>query len=723
MHKLSVILFTLALAAASPVALVAQNQPSSTNAGPSDTTTLPTVTVRAEAEASLVTPVPETARQTLNQVAGGTNFLLAEDYKQGRAANLQDVLGFQPGVLAVSRFGAEEARISIRGSGIQRTFHGRGIRILFDGLTFNEADGGFDMQVFEPLALQHLEVYRGANGMIFGASSLGGAINMVSPTGYTASLAQARFETGSFGTYRAQISSGAVHGPVDYYVSGTHSARDGFRDYSQQSNQRVHANLGWRHSEDSETRFYYHFALSDSELPGSLTKAQFEQNPAAASAGNVARIDKRDFSYHRLAVKNTTRFDQARLETGFYWSNKDLDHPIFNTTGPFFTGPGTIDFVSNNFGADIRWTDEAERLGRRNKLVIGLSPNGSITEDNRFLNRVGTTERGRKFGDGTEEVFNFEGFIQNEHEIVDKTWLVLGLACTYAERNFKDDFITGANPDDSRDQDYAGVSPKIGMRYDFTPETNVFWNLSRSFEPPTFGEIKTVRGGVGPNFPQIGTQELEAQSATTIEIGTRGRQGRLAWDFAFYHAWVDNELLQYEIAPNTSNTINATGTHHQGIELGLDVTLLEGLLSEKTEDRAGDRVVLRQVYNWSNFFFDSDPQFGSNQLAGVPEHFYRAELVYRHPCGFYAGPNVEWVITKYPVDFTNTLHADPYALLGFRAGYQSARGFSCFIEGKNLTDKEYIATTGVIDRARPANLAQFSPGDGLGIYGGVEWKY
>jgi hypothetical protein len=33
----------------------------------------------------------------------------------------------------------------------------------------------------------------------------------------------------------------------------------------------------------------------------------------------------------------------------------------------------------------------------------------------------------------------------------------------------------------------------------------------------------------------------------------------------------------------------------------------------------------------------------------------------------------------------------------------------------------------VIDRARSApgggNLAQFNPGDGIGFYGGVEWKY
>jgi iron complex outermembrane receptor protein len=78
---------------------------------------------------------------------------------------------------------------------------------------------------------------------------------------------------------------------------------------------------------------------------------------------------------------------------------------------------------------------------------------------------------------------------------------------------------------------------------------------------------------------------------------------------------------------------------------------------------------------------------------------------------------------KTPIDHANTFFADPYILFNFKTGYQSKRGFSVFVEGKNLGDKEYIATTGVIANANGADSAQFSPGNGLGIYGGVEWKY
>ncbi len=116
---------------------------------------------------------------------GGVAIVDAEDYKRGRATNLKDALDYAPGVFVQPRFGSEESRLSIRGSGIQRTFHGRGLKLMQDGVPLNLADGGFDFQAIEPLAAQYIEVYRGANALEYGSTTLGGAINFVSHTGHT----------------------------------------------------------------------------------------------------------------------------------------------------------------------------------------------------------------------------------------------------------------------------------------------------------------------------------------------------------------------------------------------------------------------------------------------------------------------------------------------------------------------------------------------------------
>lgn len=157
--------------------------------------------------AALTSPAVEEARQQVARTPGGASVLDTEETRKGRVSNMADVFKYTPGVIAISRFGAEEARLSIRGSGIQRTFHGRGLKLLQDGIPLNLADGGFDMQAVEPLAAKYVEVHRGANALQYGATTLGGSVNFVTPTGYDASKVQARQEYGSYGHLRSQLSS------------------------------------------------------------------------------------------------------------------------------------------------------------------------------------------------------------------------------------------------------------------------------------------------------------------------------------------------------------------------------------------------------------------------------------------------------------------------------------------------------------------------------------
>src|SRR5262249_1240371 len=152
------------------------------------------------------------------------------EYADGRASSLQDVFALAPGVFAQSRFGAEEARLSIRGSGLQRTFHMRGINLLQDGVPITLADGSGDFQAVEPLALAYTEVLRGANALEYGGTTLGGSINFVSPSGHDGAGLSPRVEGGSFGYRRGLVSLGDHAGPADYFASLSAYSQDGFRE-------------------------------------------------------------------------------------------------------------------------------------------------------------------------------------------------------------------------------------------------------------------------------------------------------------------------------------------------------------------------------------------------------------------------------------------------------------------------------------------------------------
>src|SRR5690606_35113801 len=121
-------------------------------------------------------------------------------------------------------------------------FHGRGVRVLQDGVPINLADGGFDMQALEPTASAYINVWRGANALAYGSSTLGGAIDYVSRTGRDSPGAFARVEVGSWNYLRVTAAAGFHGENADGYASFTQQQQDGFRDHAAQNNQRLFTN-------------------------------------------------------------------------------------------------------------------------------------------------------------------------------------------------------------------------------------------------------------------------------------------------------------------------------------------------------------------------------------------------------------------------------------------------------------------------------------------------
>jgi iron complex outermembrane receptor protein len=281
----------------------------------------------------------EEAKEQIQKIPGGVAIKDAEDYKNSRATTLKDILDYTPGVLIQSRIN-EEASLSIRGSGLSRTFHLRGVNLYQDHVPINLADGFADFQDIDPLAYEYTEVYKGANALKFGSSTLGGAVNFVTPTGYNSDMITVRLEGGSFGTVREQITSGGVYGNADYYVSLSNIMSNGYRDFSDQNNTRFSSNFGYKFNPKLETRFYINLADINQELPGNLTKTQLEDDPKQANANNKNNNYQRDFQTMRLSNKTTWHGEGYDISGGIYTVQKELFHPIFQV----------IDQESSNYG-------------------------------------------------------------------------------------------------------------------------------------------------------------------------------------------------------------------------------------------------------------------------------------------------------------------------------------------------------------------------------------
>lgn len=665
--------------------------------------TMPEVVVTAEQEkTSAITPDAQQAKNNIEKTPGGVDLIDAEDYKTGRATTPQDLLGYSPGVFVQQRdTGAQESRVSIRGSGLQRTFHLRGIQMLQDGIPINEADGSGDFYKIEPLATDYTEVYRGGNALRYGSTMLGGAINMVSHTGYTASPLQGRAEGGSFGYIRSQLSSGQVLGPMDYYVSVSQFKQDGFRTHTEQDNHYESMNLGYKFDDETETRFYFTNAITKANLGGGLRKAQLESDPTQANPSSISGNQKRDVHYWRVANKTTYQHDEHRWDVSLYYFNGGLFHPIFQV----------LDIDSQDYGGELRYTNTAQLFGTDNEWTVGFAPSLGYKQDNRYTNAGGA--KGTRTAENDQEAYNLNIYAEDQFKLTDRLTLVPGAQLSYASRQSTDYFF--ANGDDSGHSIYRAFSPKAGLTYDLNEDNQAFFGYTRGFEPPTFSELFDSTSNFLPN---------KAQRSHTWEAGVRGEEGRFGYDVTYYYSRLDKELLSLsDSLGNPLGTINARGTTlHQGVELGGKVDLFNGLLAK--EEDAEDKIYARGIYNWSRFRFSGDDVYGDNQLPSLPEHFMRMELMYAHPWGLYFGPNIERSLERYPVDMANTFYADPYTIWGLKAGYKTKHGFSLFVEGKNLSDKIYAASTGIVNNAAGVDTnAVFNPGNGRAWYGGLEWKW
>ncbi|GAA5120843.1 TonB-dependent receptor [Luteolibacter yonseiensis] len=662
---------------------------------------LPELVVEAAAPRSKTVPTAEQSREELAKVPGGTEVVDAERYLQGRASTMADTFALSPGVVAQPRFGSDEARLSIRGSGMQRTFHGRGIRLMQDGVPLNLADGGFDMQAVDPLATNHIEILRGGNALSAGASTLGGAIDYISATGLTAPGGSARLEAGSFDYLRARVAAGFHEGAGDAYFSLSEQYQEGFRDHAEQNSQRFFSNFGWQLSDSAETRLFVTAVSARSELPGNLTKAELEDDPSQADEslfGAVRYDNRRDFDLFRIADKTTLRNGNNTVEFTAAYTYKDLDHPIT----PF---AGVIDNLSHDFLFGGTFTNDSQLLGRDNRVRAGVLFTEGSTDAATYKNQFGS--RGPLTASADQTATNIEGFVEDQLALGNGFTGILG-ATAASNRRENEQHVGGSG---SYDRSYEDFSPKAGVRWD-AENFQIFGNVSGSYEPPSFSEA--ANSSLTAN---------KAQTATTVEIGTRGSHANFRWDATAYASQVEDEFLALNDSAGTPlGTTNADETIHQGLEIFGEADLLGTDLGELPDHR----LYLRGAWTYGRFKFDDDNTYGDNTIAGLPPHLIRGELVWENKAGYYAGPTVEWVPVKAYVDHANTLSADPYALLGFKIGRRQEKGLSWFIEAKNLTDEEYAATTSVVADAglNPTTTSRsFLPGDGRSVFAGLEWKW
>ncbi|CAA2103593.1 Fe(3+) dicitrate transport protein FecA [Methylobacterium bullatum] len=666
---------------------------------------LPELSVQGAMSGSLTVPSVAAQRNAVNATVGSVAFVDAKDFQNRYANTLRDVLKDTPGVFVQQRYG-QEMRLSVRGSGISRGFHLRGLELLQDGIPVNSADGSGDFYQIDPLALRLVEVYKGGNALTFGATTLGGAIDFVTPTAQTAFAPNTlRVDGGSFGTIREHFQFSRISGPADFLVSGTLTNSDGFRDHETQRTQNFNANVGSQLAPGVETRFYVGIYLTDQKLPGTLTLFNALTNPTMANPSAISGNQSRKVEAERVANRTSFALDVGKLDIDTWAIHKSLYHPIFQV----------IDQDGWTYGISPHWAGTFDIGGYRNDTILGLRAFAGQNSALQFQNVAG--QRGAQTLNALQSSSNYEAYGENRFWFLPDVALMTGAKAFSSNRTYSDKGGFGPNPAVKFDnRTYQGINPKLGLIWQPLPDIQVFADVARSRDVPDFTDLTQTIGTTTQFVP------LQAQRAWTYEAGTRGRLERLAWDMTLYRSEVRDELINFSVDPGRNipaATFNSPRTIHQGVEAAVSLDLIRDLTG------VGDQISASQVWTHNDFRFVGDPVFSDNQIAGIPRDVLRSVVTYTHPSGFHLSPSVDWVPQGAFSDHANTLRVPGYALVNVQTGIDFSNGVSVFLDARNLADTRYVSDVAVVNNAvtMGGNPTAFYPGVGRSFFGGVRASF
>ena len=654
-------------------------------------------TIHIEGQHNKLTPEVEQAL-----TPGAVTLIDSSDLQQRSVASMADMLRYVPGIWVADGATGDSTFFSSRGSNLDSTaYDGNGIKLLQDGLPVTAADGNNHNRLVDPLSIHTAVVARGANALSFGASTLGGAINFISPTARDTDSSLS-LNGGSYGQRQARLTTTGTAGDLDGLLTLESKHWDGFRQHQQQKRYGLYGNAGWQISDRAQTRFYATYVDNKQEMPGVLTRSEWLDNPYQGEGAAIAGHYQVNVESWRLANNTQWHIDaNSSFSAGFSYEEQSLFHPI--VYNPFFSL--LIDTEQRNAGAAFRYS---RHWGTHN-VLLGLDYSNSTVTGGNYTHHGGhkdtlTTQVDNKAS-------SVELFLLDRWQLAPHWRLVYGLQAVIASRELRH-FTLAVASFHYPQADYQSVNPRLGLIYQWGASSEIFANISRLYEPPTNYELE--------DNASEDQQPLRAMHGSVVEIGARGdktfgQSHHWQWELALYYGQLQNEILSVDDpkAPGTSLATNIDDTIHGGVE----ALVRASFALDKTGEHRLEPLLNLTI---NRFSFDDDPIYRNQRLPAAPDYAVKGEFLYRHSNGFFFGPTFDLVGKRY-ADFTNTYTIDAHQLLGLRMGL-SGRTWEVYAEARNLTDKQYISLFNVRNQAE-ADAAILQPGAPRSFYMGVKIQF
>lgn len=483
----------------------------------------------------------------------------------GPRVNLSEVMNRIPGITVLNRQNyAQDLQLSIRGSGSRAPFGIRGARLIVDGIPATMPDGQGQASTISLPSAQRIEVLRGPLAQLYG-NSAGGVVQVFTADGPERPELRLSVDMAPEGLRRYGVQAAGQSGQLNYVLDLSDFQTDGWRVNSAAERQHLNAKLRWDASEQTRVTVIANvFDQPSSGDPLGLTRAQFEADPRQAVANSTLYKAGKDVSQSQLGLTLDHRLDNTReLSARVYAGQRDLDNrlsiPLFAQTSATASG-GVVQLDRSYSGLGLRYSQRLPVGEGQVRWSLGLDHERMSERRQGFINNFGAVGALKRDEDNS---VNSTGIYTQADWAINEDWsAVAGLRANQVKFRVEDHFIGTGNPDDSGSAKFSATNPVLGITRHLGEATNLYANIGRGFETPTFTEIAYAPVGSGPNL------NLRSARSTHAELGikTRLAEGHRL-DAALFHIGTTDEIVVASSSGGRTLYANAGKTRRSGIEL------------------------------------------------------------------------------------------------------------------------------------------------------------
>lgn len=617
----------------------------------------------------------------------------ADAIREGKPMiNLSESLSRVPGVLVQNRQNySQDLQISSRGFGSRAQFGVRGIRLYADGIPATSPDGQGQTSNFDLGSAERIEVMRGPFSTLYGNAS-GGVIQVFTENGPPEPTLTQSGAAGSYGTSRSALKFGGQSGALNYIGGASHLETTGYRDHSAAEKDLGNAKFGLALSDDTRLAFILNAVRQPAQDPAGLSRAQVEQNPRQVDPSVQQFNTRKDVVQsqlgttleHRLSASDSLRF-------AAYGGSRQVEQflaiPLAAQNALTSSG-AVVNLDRFYYGLDLRWSRATELAGQPLAFTVGSDYDNQKERRRGYINNNGSAGGLKRDEDDT--VRSAALYAQADWKFAQRWSLFAGLRRTEVSFYSRDYYIATGNPDDSGSIRFRNTSPAAGMVYEVNPSLNLYGNVGKGFETPTFAELAyRSSGATGLNFA------LQPSTNANTELGAKARlPGGQRLTFAVFHIDTKNEIV-VDTATGGRNTFkNATRTTRNGTEISWGAKTLETL----DLVAALSYVDARYRDDFTTVPGPGQPPIlvpSGNYLPGVPRRTFYGEAHWSPvEKGFSTALELRYADRIYASD-ANTDSAAPYSVVNWRVVFEQRASewrVNEFLRIENLFDKQYVGS-------------------------------